>query len=157
MSGIIQRIKTVLIPEIGLDLEPDFVEEFEVSTEFTRVLAHLVGKVGSRSILLEATTDGKIIVASSGTANEIYLVENGNAPDAYNAGNTYDQVDAINITDILIENNGATISFRNAAGVYGDGKALPVGAFSLDFIHYGIRIQNRVALAVAAYEFTMYR
>ena len=56
-----------------------------------------------------------------------------------------------------METNDATIQFRNLAGVWGDNIPLPVGFHSKDFIHYGIRIQNRVALAVGAYEIVMYR
>jgi len=152
-----QKVRTVLIPEIGLDLKPEFVREFEVDTKFTRVIAHLVGKVGSRAIRIEATNDGRLHVAASGTSMEIYVVENGNAPDAYNAGSTYESVDAIFISDVLVETNDATISFRNAAGVWGNDKAVPVGMASIDFTHYGVRIQNRVAAAVAAYEITTYR
>ena len=157
MPGIIQKIRSVLIPELGLDLEPEFLNEYEVSSEFIRALAHLVARAGNRSVMLRATTDGRLHVAAAGTSMEIYHVENGVAPDAYNAGSTYEQVDAQYITDLLIEANDATISFRNSAGLWGDAKAIPVGVASIDFIHYGIRIQNRVALAVANYEFTMYR
>lgn len=157
MPGIIQKIKTVLLPEKGLDLEPDFVIDAEVSTEFTRAIAHLAARAGKRSIMLEATSDGRLHVAAAGTSMEIYHVENGVAPDAYNAGSTYEQVDAQYVTDLLIELNDATIQFRNSAGLWGDAKAIPQGAASIEFIHYGIRIQNRVALAVANYEFTMYR
>lgn len=152
-----QKIRSVLLPEIGITFEPEFISEFEITTDFSRVLAHVVGRTGDRSIIIKATSDGRLLVAAAGTSMEIYLVENGNAPDAYNGGNTYDQADAIYTTDILIETFDATISFRNLAGVYGDDRAIPVGAQSIDFIHYGIRIQNRVALSVAVYEFTMYR
>jgi len=157
MPGIIQKIRSILIPEIGLDLEPEFENEYEVSTEFSRVIAHLVARTSNRSVMLRATSDGRLHVAAAGTSMEIYQVENGVAPDAYNVGSTYEQVDAQYVTDILIEANDATIQFRNLAGLWGAAKAIPVGAASIEFIHYGIRIQNRVALAVANYEFTMYR
>jgi len=155
--AIKQKIRSVLLPELGIKLEPEFIDEFEVSTDFSRVLAHVVGRTGERSIIIKATSDGRLLVAAGATSMEIYLVENGNAPDAYNVGSTYDQINAIYTTDILIETFDATISFRNLAGIYGDDRAVPVGFTSIDFIHYGIRIQNRVGLSVAAYEFTLYR
>ncbi len=155
--GIIQKIRSILIPEIGLDVEPEFVTEGEISTVFSRVIAHLVGRTGSRSILIRATSDGRLLVAAAGTSYEIYAVENGNAPDAYDAGSTFEFVEAQYTTDLLIEAFDATISFRNAADVWGDAKALPVGGYSIDFIHYGVRIQNRVGAAVAVYEITTYR
>ena len=155
--NIIQKIRSVLIPEIGIDLEPEFVKEFEVSTTFSRTLAHLVGRTGNRSILVKATSDGRLLVAAMGTAAEVYIVEAGAAPDAYNAGNTFDQVLPIYLTDVLAETNNMVIQFRNQAGVWGDTIIVNVGFRSFDFIHYGIRIQNRVALAAGDYEITMYR
>ena len=157
MPGILQKIRSILIPEIGLDVEPEFVNESEISTEFSRTLSHIVGRTGSRSILIKATSDGRLLVAAAGTASEVYAVENGNAPDAYNAGSTYEFAEAQYVTDLLIETFAATVSFRNAVGVWGDDKALPVGAISIDLIHYGVRIQNRVAASVSVYEITTYR
>lgn len=151
-----QKIRSILIPEIGLDVEPKFIKESEIDTVFTRTLSHLAARTGIRSILLRATSDGRLHVAAAGTSMEAYAVENGNAPDAYNAGSTYEFVDAQYVTDILVEANDATISLRNAAHVWGDDKAIPVGAQSIDLIHYGVRIQNRVGLAVSTYEITTY-
>ena len=152
-----QKIRRVMVPEIGIELEPEFTEEYEVGTNFTRTLSHLMAQTGARSIAIKGTSDGRLLVAMAGGAAEIYAVENGNAPDAYNAGSTFESADAQYVTDILVETNDATVSFRNAALVWGDDKAIPIGAASIDFVHYGIRIQNRVALAVAAYEITTYR
>ena len=152
-----QKLRSILIPELGLQLEPEFIDESEVSTEFIRSLSHTVGRFGERSIIIRATSDGRLLVAAAGTSMEIYHVEDGNAPDAYDAPNTYEQADAIYTTDILIEDFAAEISFRNLAGVWGDDKTIPIGFASIDFIHYGIRIQNRNAGDVAAYEFTFYR
>jgi len=156
MPGIIQKIRSILIPEIGLDVEPESVIEAEISTDFSRTIAHLAARHGNRSILIECTSDGRLHAAVAGVAYEIYFVENGNAPDAYNAGSTYESPIACYASDFLIETFGATISFRNAAGAWGDDKALPVGMHSIDFIHYGIRIENRVALSICAYELTCY-
>ncbi len=157
MPGIIQKIRSVFIPEIGIELEPEFVPESEISTEFSRTLAHVVGRTGSRSIIIKATSDGRLLVTAAGTAMEFYAVENGNAPDAYDAGSTFEFVDAQYVTDFVIETFDATISFRNVNGVWGNDKAIPVGAVSLDLIHYGVRIQNRVGASVSVYEITTYR
>jgi len=156
--GIMQKIKSVLLPEIGIKFEPEFVEEFEISTDFSRTLAHVVGRTGNRSILIGATTDGRLHVAAAGTSMEVYAVEGElAAPDAYDVGSTFEQIVPMYVTDILVETNDGTISFRNAAGVWGDDIALPVGFHSKEFIHYGIRFQNRVGAAVARYEIVMYR
>lgn len=158
MPGIIQKIRSILIPEIGLDVEPESVIEAEITTDFTRSIAHLAARHGNRSVLLECTSDGRLYAAVAGVAYEIYGVEGElAAPNAYDAGSTFEQADAIYVTDILVETNDGTISFRNAAGVWGDDIALPVGFHSKDLIHYGIRFQNRVGAALARYEIVMYR
>jgi len=158
MPGIIQKIRSILIPEIGLDVEPESVIEAGISTDFTRSIAHLAARYGNRSVLLKATSDGRLLAAVGGTSMEIYHVEGElAAPDAYDVGSTFEQVDAIYVTDILVETNDGTVSFRNAAGAWGDDIALPVGFHSKDLLHYGIRFQNRVGAALARYEIVMYR
>lgn len=155
--AILQRLKSILIPEIGLDLTPEFVEEAEISTEISRSISHIVGRTGNRSIMIKATSDGRLLVAAAGSAMEIYTVETGTAPDTYDAGSTYDSANAIYVTDILVELNDLTISFRNHEGNYGDDKALLIGFTSIDLINYGIRIENRVGGVVGDYELTLYR
>ena len=155
--GIIQKIKTILIPETGLDLQPRDVIEAEVSTDFIRTFAHIVGKGTSSGVLLRCTSDGRLYVVSAGTSMEEYSVESGDAEDTYAAADTFEFVEAQYITDFLIESFDATISFRNEAGDYGDDKSIPVGAVSLDLIHYGVRVQNRSPGDVSDYEITTYR
>lgn len=152
-----QKCKSILIPEIGLELEPEFIRELVIGTDFSRVLAHLVVKTGDRSVMARGTSDGRLYVVAAGTSLEEYEVETGTAPDAYDAPNTYELVDAANITDILIEAENAVVQFRDQGGLWGDTKVVNVGFMSIDLVHYGIRIQNRVALAAADYEFTFYR
>ncbi len=152
-----QKIRTPLIPESGITLEPRGVIESTVETDFTRSLAHLVGQSSAGPILLRATTGGDLRIAMVAAAYEFYEVHAGNAPNAYNAGNTFTWLIPQYVTDVLIETFGATIEFANILGVWGDPKTLPVGFFSFDFIHYGIRIQNRIPASVAVYEITTYR
>lgn len=152
-----QKVRTVLIPEAGLELEPRGVIESLVDTDFIRALSHLVAMSPAGAVMVRATTGGDLRMAAVSVAYEIYDVNAGAAPDAYDAPNTYNFADPQYVTDCLIETFGATIEFRNQAGVWGDPKSLPVGFYSFDFIHYGVRIQNRVALSVCNYEFTTYR
>lgn len=157
MAGILQKIKTILLPEVGLDLEPPDVISAEVSTDFTRTFAYVVGKGPESGILIESTTDGRLHVAAAGTSMEVYSVESGDAEDAFAAADTFEFVNAQYVTDFLIETFGATIQWRNALNDWGDNKSLPVGAFSIELIHYGVRIQNRGAGNVCDYEITTYR
>ena len=152
-----QKIRTVLIPESGLALEPRGVIESLVDTDFIRALSHLVGMSPAGAIMLRATTGGDLRVAAVSVAYEIYETHAGVAAAAYNAGDTFVTVAPWYVVDCLIETFAATIEFMNQAGVWGDPKSLPVGFYSFDFINYGIRIQNRVAINLCDYEFTMYR
>ncbi len=157
MPGPEQKIKTVLIPEHGLELSPEFIEQSIVTPDFSRVFAHLVGKADDRGILIRATSDGSLRVVSAGVPFESYLVYSGVGGIAYEANDTYEFTVAYNVTDFLIETNPAEISFRNLQGDWLPDKALVVGYHSIDFIHYGVRIQNRAAGPNTIYEITVYR
>lgn len=152
-----QKIKTILIPEAGLDLSPPSVVKASVETDFIRAFAHMVGKGNQGGVLIRSTSDGRLHVAQAGTSMETYVVEGGTAANAFTGGNTYDQVNAFYATDLLIETHPAIVAFRDQAGVYGNEKIIPVGMHSIDLIHYGMRIRNRNAGFNAVYEFTIYR
>jgi len=157
MSGPDQKINTVLIPETGLSLQPEFIQEVKVSPDFSRVLAHLVGKGSNSGVMIRSTSSGSLHVVSAGVPFEIYVVYSGTCADAFSAPNTEELPDAYNVTDFLIETFPAIISFRNLAGTWLPEKILPVGYHSIDFIHYGFRIRNRTPGSNSVYEITVYR
>ena len=157
MPGPDQKIKTVLIPESGLSLSPEFIEQSIVTPDFSRVFAHLIGKADSSGILIRATSDGSLRVVSSGVPFESYLVFSGTGNVDYIAANIKEYTVAYNVTDFLIETNPAIISFRNLQGVWLLDKILPVGYHSIDFIHYGVKIKNRNDPGDSVYEITVYR
>lgn len=157
MPGPKQKIKTILIPESGLSLTPEFIQESIVSPDFSRVFAHLVGKGSNSGILIRSTSDGSLRVSIAGVPFEIYIVSDGTAADAFAAPNIYEFGIAYNVTDFLIETHPAIISFQNQAAVWLPEKILPVGMHSIDFINYGIRIRNRNAGNNSVYEITSYR
>jgi len=152
-----QKINTILIPESGLDLIPPYVQESIVTTDFSRVLAHLVGKGPNSGVLIRSTTDGSLRVAIAGVPFEIYIISDGTAGDAFAPGDTFEFALAYNVTDFLIETHPAIISFQNLAGAWLPEKILPVGMHSIDLINYGIRIRNRNAGNNCVYEITSYR
>lgn len=152
-----QKIQTVLIPEHGLKLSPEFIEQSVVSPDFIRAFCHLVGKSPDRGILIRATSDGSLRVVSAGVPFEAYLIYSGVSVDAYHSDDTFEFAVAYNVTDFLIETHPAIISFRNLQGIWLQDKILPVGMHSIDFIHYGVRIHNRGAGNNCVYEITVYR
>ncbi len=157
MPGPEQKIKTPLIPEHGLILSPEFIEQCIVSPDFSRVFAHLVGKADDRGILIRATSDGSLHVVSAGVPFEEYFVASGTSDDlTYVDPHILESDFACNVTDYLIELFPGIISFRNKQGVWLPDKTLPVGMHSIDFIHYGVRIK-KTALGNVKYEITCYR
>ena len=157
MPGPNQKIGTVLIPEIGLNLSPEFIEQSEVSPDFSRVFAHLIGKADDRGILIRATSDGSLRVVSAGVPFELYVVNSGVSVDAFHSDDTFEFTEAYNVTDFLIETHPSIISFKNQSDVWLPEKILPVGMHSIDLINYGIKIRNRTPGSNCVYEITSYR
>ena len=157
MPGPDQKIGTVLIPEHGLNLSPEFIEQSIVTPDFSRVFAHLIAKADDRGILVRATSDGSLHVVSAGVPFESYLVITGTGNVNYITANIKEYSVAYNVTDFLIETHPAKISFRNSQGVWLPDKSLPVGFHSIDFIHYGFKIKNRSGANNTVYETTVYR
>ncbi len=157
MPGPDQKIKTILIPEIGLELDPEFIQQSIVTPDFSRAFAHLVGYAANRGILIKATSDGSLKVVSAGTPFEEYIVYSGTCDIDHDVYDTEELELAYNVTDFLIELHPVMISFRNLQGTWLDDKVLPVGYHSIDFIHYGFRIRNRAAPNAPDYEITIYR
>ena len=156
MPGPDQKIKTVLIPEHGLDLSPEFIEQSIVSPDFSRVFAHLIGKADDRGILIRATSDGSLRVVSAGVPFESYFIAKGTCiTTTYIAPHILEADFPCNVTDYLIELFPATISFQNFQGAWLPDKTLPVGMHSIDLIHYGVRIKSTAAGNVK-YEITCY-
>lgn len=157
MPGPDQKIKTVLIPEIGLDLSPEFIEQSVVGPDFSRVFAYLVGKAASRGVLLQATSDGSLKVVAAGVPFEYYSVFSGTGQNDYAAPNILTFEEAFNVTDLFIETHPALVSFRTLQGNWLDDKSFPVGYHSIDFIHYGYKIMNRTPDSNTIFEITIYR
>ncbi|MBA7642674.1 hypothetical protein ES703_50378 [subsurface metagenome] len=157
MPGPDQKIGTVLIPEHGLELSPEFIEQSIVSPDFSRVFAHLIAKADDRGILIRATSDGSLHVVSAGVPFEAYIVFSGTGNVNYIAANIKEYTVSYNVTDFLIETHPAIISFRNSQGVWLPDKSLPVGMHSIDFIHYGVKIKNRSGANNTVFEITIYR
>jgi len=157
MAGPDQKIKTVLIPEHGLVLSPEFIEQSVVSPNFIRAFCHLVGKADDRGILIRATSDGSLRVVSAGVPFESYLIYSLTGNDNYIAANTKASTLPYNVTDFLVETHPIKFSFRNLQGIWLQDKILPVGMHSIDFINYGFRLKNRNGGSNFVCEVTIYR
>lgn len=152
-----QNLRSIIIPEIGLNLDPPTIREIHVATDFIRAISHLAAKGTTTAVMLRCTTAGALHVAGTGTANEIYACEEGTAADSYTAPNTYAFTNAVNVIDILIETFGALVSFQDSGSLWGDDKRIPVGFFSFDLVANGIKIRNRTPGSNAVYQVTTFR
>jgi len=85
------------------------------------------------------------------------VVHSGTAEDDYSAPNTFEDVTANKIIDLLIQDNPAVISFKNDGAVWSDDKTLPIGMHSLDYKNFGVKIKNLNAASNSVYQITLYR
>ena len=151
---IVQKIKTILYPIVGLDLEPSTPEDPNVMIrgDLQPSLSFLVVKGTNGTILVEGTDDGSIKVADTGSGNSLYEVETGTAADVYDAGDTFEYAEARASWDFKLDTTPADISFQNSSGGWGSDIWLPAGNISIDFVAYGVKIQNHTASDNTVYQ-----
>jgi hypothetical protein len=137
-----QRIITRLYPIIGLDLEPDFVEELFILPGIQRNLTYLLGKSDDGSVLLEGTTSGALKVADTGSGFEAYTTETGTCADAYAAGQTHEYVAARSVWDFKLDTTDADVQFQNSSGSWGDTIWYVAGQSSIEVSAFGVRLRN---------------
>lgn len=81
-----------------------------------------------------------------------YAVAAATAADAYST--LHATVEPWLETEILIETYDAIVSFKDAAGVWGDDKELPKGLHYSDLECYGVKVKNRTAGENSVYSIT---
>jgi len=85
------------------------------------------------------------------------VVHPGTAEDTYTGPNTFEDATAYKITDLLIQDHPAVISYKNDVAAWSDDKTLPIGMHSLDYENFGIKIKNLNAGSNCVFEITLYR
>ena len=151
--GLLQRVKTLLLPEKGLTLEPETPKDLFVSPETIRTFAWLFANDGANLRLLQCTDAGALHVADTGSGLSLVEVDSGTANDAYDAGDTFLYAAAKSKVWIVIETYGATIKFYDQNGAFMDEFSLPVGVAEFDVSTRGGAIQNRTAGQNCVYQF----
>jgi|TARA_Y100000296_G_scaffold40887_1_gene47167 hypothetical protein len=151
-----QRIKTILFPVTGLELEPKFVPELYLEGNVQRSINYIFGKTADGSVLIEGTEGGALKVASTGSGLEAYETQTGTAADAYAAGQTHEWAQARDQVDLKIDTTTIDISFQDSAGNWGDDIWIGAGMASISFVAWGIRFKNHSASDNTVYQVVSY-
>lgn len=151
--NLLQRVKTLLLPEKGLTLEPETPPELYLSQETIRTFSWLFANDGANMRLLQCSAGGALHVADIGSGLDTIEVDAGTAPDAYDGSNTFLYSASKSKVWIVLETYGATLKFYDQAGSFMDAFSLPVGVAEIDVSTRGAAIQNRNAGQNCAYQF----
>ncbi len=136
------KILTRLFPIAGLSIEPSQPEgPLMVEGVTSPVLAFLVAKGSNGTVFVEASDDGSLKTAQTGSGLETYEVFSGTATDVATALGVAAQSAR---ADFFITAFGLTISFQKSDGSWLTDIELPVGNASIDFSYQDIRIDNTV-------------
>ena len=138
-----QRIKTLLFPVTGLDLEPGQPEsEIRIEGDVQPTLALLVGKGPRGAVWVEATQDGSLKSATTGSGLESYEIFTGSSANAYVA--MAQTITAAHV-DIQVVTEEQTVRFKDAGGSWLGDIPLSVGWHSWDFSFAGVAVKSTAA------------
>lgn len=151
-----QILKTIMIPEEGLVLEPESVQEVLVETDIIRAFAYLFGKSGDKRVSLECTLGGILKVTSTGTIFEDNEGFAGTAADAWSA--------ALGLTgvpqylEIWTRTFGMEVQRSTDGIVYQDAIWLEVNSYyEINASTMELRIRNAVPGSNATYRIQCWR
>lgn len=149
--GIRQRVNAILWPILGLNLEPETPQgdDIYLGEDLPVRLAFLAGKAATGSVLVEATADGALKVASTGSGLEAVEVKAGNATDS-----ATDLALASDFTRLSVEVNdfGLDLAFEFTGGSYSSDLVLATGYWEFDLSAVDVRISNATAGETCAYK-----
>jgi hypothetical protein len=153
IQRMVQKVKTRLLPESGLTMDPPVVDDLEVDNVLSRVLGYLLAYNGSKMQLLKASTAGALHTVNLGSGLSLVDVESGTGADAYSGGNTFNKTTAQSKAWVIVETNPATVAFFDSSALAMDEMNLPVGVWEFDLVNYGAKIKNRTGGSNTAYQF----
>jgi|TARA_Y100000034_G_scaffold109500_1_gene140870 hypothetical protein len=147
---ISQKIKTLLYPIIGLDLEPPTPSGgLHIRGDVQPTLALLVGKGTNGTVFVEATDDGAVKTASTGAGLTAVEVSSGTAADA---ATDLALSDAFTRLTIIVEDFGLDLAFEFTGGTYSSDLVLPVGERTFEISAVDVRLNNTVSGQPSTYQ-----
>lgn len=150
-----QRIKTLLFPVGGIDLDPATPEgNVRIEGEVQPTLAFLVAKAPDGTVFLEGTSSGELKTAPTGSGLGLVEVSSGLATDSLT-----DVALAESFTFIVfkVKNNPLSITFETSPGTYSSPIELDVGSHMRDMSANDIQVANHWSGLPSTYEVEAYR
>lgn len=110
---------------IAVSQAPEKIRELKMETDLIRTVSSLAGYRENASVLIRASSDGRLLVATSGTGYDEYTVTNVVTADALSAavdlGKVYSEL------DIMVENNDVVLQFAGSNQIFGGDVIIPKG------------------------------
>jgi hypothetical protein len=151
---ISQKIKTLMYPILGLELEPPTPEgELRIEGDVQPVMALVVAKTPNGSVLIEGTVDGALKTADTGSGLDSIEVSAGNATDTLT-----DLALAAPYTKLIITVtvNPLQITFETATSTYSSTVDLAVGIHERELSGVDLQVANVNAGQTASYQVEAY-
>jgi len=152
---ISQKIKTILFPMLGLDLEPPTPEgDARIEGDLQPTIGLLLGKASDGTVLIEGTDDGALKVADTGSGLELVEVASGVATDTLT---DLGLSDAFTFLYITVANAQLQITYETSPSTYSSPLNLEPGSHQRDMGANDLQVGNAVAGAPASYQVEAYR
>lgn len=153
--AIFQFIRSRLWPINGLSLEPSTpIEQAELEGNFEPRLCWLVGTSATGSTIIEATTDGALKTASTGSGLEAVEVSSGIATDTLT---DLALSDSFTLAIFTVKNAPLSITFENASATYSSAIELAVGVHQREMSARDLQVANAQAGNPSTYQIEAYR
>jgi hypothetical protein len=150
-----QKIKTLLFPILGLDLEPETPEsEIRIEGDLQPTLAFLVARGPQGTVFVEATPSGELKTAPTGSGLENVEVSSGTATDSLV---DLALVSSFTFAVIKVKNASLSFTFETSPGTYSSAIELAVGDHVRDMSAGDMQVANQQAGNPSTYEIEAYR
>ena len=150
-----QRIKTLLFPIAGLDLEPPTVEgNVRIEGEVQPTLSFIAAKSVDGTVLLEGTSSGELKTAPTGSGLSLVEVSSGVATDTLTDLSLSDDYTYI---IFKVKNNSLSITYETSPGTYSSAIEMDIGINPRDMSGGDVQVANQFAGMPSTYEVEAYR
>lgn len=150
-----QRIKTLLFPVGGIDLDPATPEgNVRIEGEVQPTLAFLVAKAPDGTVFLEGTASGELKTAPTGSGLEFVEVSSGIATDTLT---DLALSDSFTLIILKVKNNSLSFTFETSPGTYSSAIELRPGDYVRDISANDVQVANHFAGLPSTYEVEAYR
>ena len=152
---ISQKIKTLLFPVLGLDLEPPPPEgDARIVGDLQPTIGLILGKSGDGTVVIEGTDDGALKVADTGSGLELVEVSSGVATDTLT---DLGLSNAFTFLYIIVKNARLKMTYETSPSTYSSAIELEMGESQRDMGAHDLQVANAAAGVPATYQVEAYR